>query len=799
MIITCGECDSSFILDDSLVKSSGSKVRCSNCKNVFVAFPAKTAVEPELKKSAVTKKAVDDFDGIEESYDYKNDPDLSKAVEAIDEKDLEFTDEELGITSLDKKPPVVQAAASIPVPEIKQPEVKIPVPEPVPSPVVADMEESISEEEEILDFADFEMEMDEEEEGVSAVSDAASHNDEDLDLNLDDDMDVSVSDDDLELGLMPDSDEEEDLDFSDLELELDGKMNDTEMISGSMSPDDMDSADTVVVEELQLDLTDDDSVAPPPLPDEDDFSFDEKEVGEKDTVMMVDDELDFSDLERELDGISDEPASVDELDLGLDTDEESVESETIMMDGDELDFSEFEFDDDEVKASDKKAKKEAQDAEDELDFSNLASILDSEPPPQDKSKESDEDLDLELDLDLDGDGDSGKTSSMDDEEEELDFSDLEDLLDDLEKADAAAAGKQTAAEDINLELDVALDEDVETSASVKESALSHDEDDLDFSDVEAMLDLDEGGIEEKLEFESSSSELELELEMEDSDSKNYIKIGDEEDPDIELELDMGDDDENEGEENELLELEEDDEDEAGVLTTGQDSSEKALTDKADGKKKAKTKPKRKAPGRGKDVLKYVVYGLIVLFILFFLYMSKNAIGQAIGINIPVDIAPLEQLRDSISKMGIPGLSSFVAPQDKDAQGKFNLKTSKITGKIIPSSKLGDLFVITGSVQNMYPETRNSISLVCKLFGRSGSVSQTELFYAGNMIPEAELLKMDAAMIKKRIQNRLGDKNVNAKVLPNQTVPFMVIFTRLGDNLTEFSVEPAGSMPGSAMP
>lgn len=787
MIITCGECDSSFILDDSLVKSSGSKVRCSNCKNVFVVFPAKPAVEPELNKPAVTKKATDEFDGVEESYDYKNDPDLSKAVDAIDEKDLEFTDDELGITSLDKKHTAVKAAAAVPEPVTKKPEAKISIPEPVSAPVDVDMKKPVSDEEEILDFADFEMEMDDEEEEpvVSSVSD----NDEDLNLNLDDEMDVGDSDDDLELDLMPDSDEEEDLDFSDLELELDGKMNDTEMLDDSLAVDEMDRADTVVVEELQLDLSDNESMDVPTLPEEDDLSFDEKE---SDSVMMVDDELDFSDLERELDGISDEPASVDELDLGLDADEASVESETIMMDGDELDFSDFEFDDEESKASDKKAKKEAQEAEDELDFSNLASILDSEPPPQEKSKDTDEDLDLELDLDLDGDGDSGKASSIDDEEEELDFSDLEDLLDDLEKADAAAAaGKQTASEDLDLELDVALDEDIETSVSGKESALTHDEEDLDFSDVEAMLDLDEGGIDEKLAFEGSNSELDLELEMDDSDSKNFIKIGNEEDPDIELELDMGDD-EKDDEENELLELEEDDEDEEGMMTTGQEGAEKALTDKAESKKKVKPKPKRRAPGRGKNVVKYVVYALVVLFILFFFYMAKNAIG----INIP-NIGPLEQLRDSISKMGIPVISSFVAPQDKDAQGKFNLKTSQITGKIIPNSKLGELFVITGNVQNMYPETRSSISLVCKLFGRNGSVSQTELFYAGNIIPEAELSKMDAAMIKKRIQNRLGDKDINAKVRPNQVVPFMVVFTRLGDNLTEFSVEPAGSMPGSA--
>lgn len=789
MIITCGECDSSFILGDSLVKSSGSKVRCSNCKNVFVVYPAKPAVEPELKKSVVTKQPDEDFDGMEESYDYKNDPDLSKAVAAIDENDLEFTDDELGITSLvEKRAPVVHAAA-VPEAEIKQPEIKIPVPEPlpVPAPATADMEKSIADEEEILDFADFEMDMDEEEASIPDVSD----DDDELNLNLDDDdMNISAKDDDLELDLLPDSDdEEEDLDFSDLELELDGKMNDTEVIGDSMTRDEMDSADTVVVEELQLDLSDDDTLNPPPLPEEDEFSFDKK-------AMMVDDELDFSDLERELDGISDEPASVDELDLGLDTNDDSVESETILMDGDELDFSEFEFDDEEGKASDKKGKKAAEETDDdELDFSNLASILDSEPTARDSSRDSDDDLDLELDLDLDG--DSGKPSPMDDDEEELDFSDLEDLLDDLEKADAASR-EAAASEDLNLELDVALDEEVEAPVARKDSS-SHDEEDLDFSDVEAMLDLDEGGIDEKLEFAGSGggSELELELEMEDN-SKNFIKIGDEEDPDIELELDLGED-EKDDEDSELLELEEDDDDSDDMMTADQGNTEKTLSDKADAKKKAKSKPKRKAPGHGKNVVKYVVYGLIVLFILFFLYMSKNAISQAIGVNIPLNIAPLEQVRESISKMGIPGLSSFVAPQDKDSQGKFNLKTSGITGKIIPSSKLGDLFVITGKVQNMYPETRNSISLVCKLFGRGGNVSQTELFYAGNVIPEAELLKMDAGMIKKRIQNRLGDNGVNAKVRPNQTVPFMVIFTRLGDNLTEFSVEPAGSMAGSAMP
>ncbi len=43
MIITCAQCDTSFNLDDNLVKATGSKVRCSNCQNIFVAYPEASA------------------------------------------------------------------------------------------------------------------------------------------------------------------------------------------------------------------------------------------------------------------------------------------------------------------------------------------------------------------------------------------------------------------------------------------------------------------------------------------------------------------------------------------------------------------------------------------------------------------------------------------------------------------------------------------------------------------------------------------------------------------------------------
>lgn len=39
MIITCENCSTRFTLDESLLSSEGSKVRCSQCRHVFLAFP----------------------------------------------------------------------------------------------------------------------------------------------------------------------------------------------------------------------------------------------------------------------------------------------------------------------------------------------------------------------------------------------------------------------------------------------------------------------------------------------------------------------------------------------------------------------------------------------------------------------------------------------------------------------------------------------------------------------------------------------------------------------------------------
>ena len=39
MIVTCDKCQSRFNLDETLIKESGAKVQCSNCRHVFMVHP----------------------------------------------------------------------------------------------------------------------------------------------------------------------------------------------------------------------------------------------------------------------------------------------------------------------------------------------------------------------------------------------------------------------------------------------------------------------------------------------------------------------------------------------------------------------------------------------------------------------------------------------------------------------------------------------------------------------------------------------------------------------------------------
>lgn len=100
MIVTCLNCNSNFKLDDNLVKPTGSTVRCSTCKNVFVIY---SDVSKDLVKEEVADIEVPDTDVEKEVSD--SDFDLSDLqvdfddIKTTEDDDIDLSDVELDLDS----------------------------------------------------------------------------------------------------------------------------------------------------------------------------------------------------------------------------------------------------------------------------------------------------------------------------------------------------------------------------------------------------------------------------------------------------------------------------------------------------------------------------------------------------------------------------------------------------------------------------------------------------------------------------------------------------------------------------
>ena len=129
MIIQCEECRTKFNMDEAFLKNEGTKVKCSRCKHVFVAFPPQQveaedqqtlvvseedlgALE-ELTNAGLEKEA--DFDDVFEEESMEDIEDLESGYHedsrgAAEEGDMDrdsvkYSDEEAGDASADDTEP----------------------------------------------------------------------------------------------------------------------------------------------------------------------------------------------------------------------------------------------------------------------------------------------------------------------------------------------------------------------------------------------------------------------------------------------------------------------------------------------------------------------------------------------------------------------------------------------------------------------------------------------------------------------------------------------------------------------
>ena len=134
------------------------------------------------------------------------------------------------------------------------------------------------------------------------------------------------------------------------------------------------------------------------------------------------------------------------------------------------------------------------------------------------------------------------------------------------------------------------------------------------------------------------------------------------------------------------------------------------------------------------------------------------------------------------------------PESKDP-GVLRLRFTAVTGSFVQNSKAGQLFVIRGTISNNYPDNRGYILVKGSILDDKGKVVKTKVAYAGNIFTDNELKDLPMDQINQGLRNRAGKGSSNLNIKPQASVPFMIVFEELPENLSEFTVEPVSSSPG----
>jgi pilus assembly protein FimV len=555
MILTCQKCSTSFRLDETLLKATGSKVRCSLCRTIWVAFPPETSIEdsPEsadgdigLGATAFADAGADAGDtlagateasakkveaSVESPSELKffadgdigedlsdddelvtNEINLDELDHLLNEEgdrmtrtqpDEDFKTEELNLADLEKMLDLEadqgQSEKEIEQPEPEELDLGDDLTDDLAS-AALEREDSVIEELN-LDLEDLETLLEEDtglSDEIAAVEESTGGLEEDIEgFDLDS---GDLAEDDVELDMAPGLEEL---------LEDDGKapvVEETEEIVVSEIEDALEEPERQPRPKAGEDQAMDFELAP-----ELDGLFDEGD--DLEVAIEETEELDFSELGADLALADEEPEK--EIEKAKETQDGAADEEYLELELEQDAVSDHGLDDE---------------AMPELDLSELSQALEEGGPETAKADENVEEPELELGMDTDAaeDGDAKDLAfEMEDfdltddaesseavgdgveETRELDIDELESLLEGSGDAPAAAVEESSD----SLELDIDLDDlnggdDDEMDDATRE---------LDLNDIEKILEMDAAGEKADDEPVDASQDLDLDLDM-DMDS-----------------------------------------------------------------------------------------------------------------------------------------------------------------------------------------------------------------------------------------------------------------------------------------
>ena len=173
--------------------------------------------------------------------------------------------------------------------------------------------------------------------------------------------------------------------------------------------------------------------------------------------------------------------------------------------------------------------------------------------------------------------------------------------------------------------------------------------------------------------------------------------------------------------------------------------------------------------------------VIVILLLAILALVAYSASIFYGFNIPY-----------ISTVNVPFLSDFLKPAPP-VPVPINLAPDKksVNGRFVTNTTAGTLFVITGSVTNTSKEICSHIKIKGILITRDKVKAKNKTVYCGNLIDEDQLKSVDMNQINALLDRETGNNLSNVNIQPGRSIPFMVVFSDLPDNLENFTVNVDG--------
>lgn len=170
--------------------------------------------------------------------------------------------------------------------------------------------------------------------------------------------------------------------------------------------------------------------------------------------------------------------------------------------------------------------------------------------------------------------------------------------------------------------------------------------------------------------------------------------------------------------------------------------------------------------------------VILLLIVFLITAGAYVVSMFMGYKIPF-----------LSQVKIPYIEQFMGktkaeiPEPKPVPSQKN-----VNGRFVSNDTAGELFIITGKVDNPAKIPYQYIQVKGTLLTKGKVKAMTQTAFCGNIISEEVLKTGNITDINKQMTVREGMNGANLNVRPGGSVPFMLVFSNLPENLQNFTVE-----------